>query len=100
MARQPDVNMNGQKRKTCPPAHSGFGLYCIVMGMAATALGAAASLLAAGLVARVVVWAVVLIATTVGAAWWWNHDPTTARRWTVGLLVRPAVKTAPHRKSW
>lgn len=100
MARQPDVKMNGQQRKTCPPDRRGFGLYCLLTGMSATAAGAAVSLLAAGFVARIIVWVAVLLVATMAAAWWWVTDAATARRWTVGLLVRPAVRNAPHRKSW
>ena len=100
MAGQPDVKMNGQQRKTRLPNRSGFGLYCLLTGVSATAVGAAVSLLAAGFAARVVVWAGVLLTATAAAAWWWAADSATARRWTVDLLVRPAAKNAPHRKSW
>jgi len=80
-----------------PYGGGGFARYCLVTGLVAAAVGAAASLLGGGLAVRLVVWALVLLLVTVAAGWWWAWAPATAHRWTVGLLVRPAVRRAPTR---
>lgn len=82
------------------PAQRGRGelaSYCVVTGLVAAAAGAGASLLGGDLVVRFVVWALVLLLVAVVAGWWWARAPVTAHRWTVGLLVRPAVKAVPPR---
>lgn len=80
-----------------------FVSYCLVTGLVAAAAGAGASLLGGDLVVRFVVWVLVLLLVAAAAGWWWARAPVTAHRWTVGLLVRPAVRAesprTPSRRS-
>ncbi|MEV7087521.1 hypothetical protein AB0O07_16720 [Streptomyces sp. NPDC093085] len=76
----------------------GFAGYCVVAGTVAVASGAGASLLGGSWAVRLALWLVVLVGVAAAAGWWWARVPVTARRWTVGLLVRPAARTAPTRR--
>lgn len=90
--------MSGERRGQTVARNPGLAGYCVVTGMLAMAAGAGVSLLGGSLWVRLVMWLAVLVAVSAAAGWWWVRSPATARHWTVDLLVRPAARTAPHRR--
>ncbi|SFC79036.1 hypothetical protein SAMN05421773_10652 [Streptomyces aidingensis] len=87
--------MNSRQRFRSASGGSGLVGYSLLSGLAATAVGAAASLLVGGgTVLRIAVWLAVLALVALAGAWWWVRDPVTARRRTLGLVARSAGREA------
>lgn len=91
--------MSGERRERAVTRYPGLAGYCVVTGVLATAAGAGFSLLGGSLWVRLVMWLAVLVSLSAAASWWWVRSPATARHWTVDLLVRPASRDVPSRRS-
>ena len=91
--------MSGERREQTVTRYPGLAGYCVVTGGLATAAGAGVSLLGGSVWTRLLMWLAVLVAVSAAAGWWWVRSPATARHWTVDLLVRPAARNVPPRRS-
>lgn len=90
--------MSGERRDQVT-GYPGLAGYCVVTGVLAMAAGAGVSLLGGSSWMRLVMWLTVLVTVSAAAGWWWVRSPATARHWTVDLLVRPAARNVPSRRS-